>query len=289
MRHYAAGRSRSRCCSPSPGDAAPDPRAIGIALLDALQLLAEQKPVVVALDDLQWLDPSSAGVLQIALRRLKTERVGLLTTVRAAPDLESHVELDRSFPDERLARIMLGPLTLGALHHLLRARVRLELTRPGLVRVQDASAGNPFFALELGRELVRTGARPESGKALPVPESLNELLGGRLARLPTDTGDVVLFAAALARPTVELVVTAHGHHETVIEALEAAVREGVIELDESRIRFAHPLLTSICYDQAPIWKRHAIHGALAGAVSDVEERARHLALAADGPDAVIAS
>jgi DNA-binding CsgD family transcriptional regulator len=114
-------------------------------------------------------------------------------------------------------------------------------------------------------------------------------LGGRLARLPTDTGDVVLFAAALARPTVELVVTAHGHRETVTDALETAAREGVVELDDSRLRFAHPLLASICYEQAPIWKRRAIHGALARAVSDLEERARHLALATEGPDTIVAS
>ncbi len=170
-------------------------------------MLAERQPVVVALDDLQWLDPSSAGVLQIALRRLRDERVGLLATVRTAPETAVPVELDRAFPADRLARLPIGPLSLGALHHLLEERVGLDLTRPELGRVQEASAGNPFFALELGRELVRTGSRPTTGKALPVPESLYELLGGRLARLPTDTGDVVLFAAALARPTVELVVS----------------------------------------------------------------------------------
>ena len=56
-----------------PGKVAPDPRAIGLALLDILQMLAERQPVVLALDDLQWLDPSSAGVLQIALRRLRDQ------------------------------------------------------------------------------------------------------------------------------------------------------------------------------------------------------------------------
>ena len=272
-----------------PGNAAHDPRAIGLALLDVLRMLAERQPVVVALDDLQWLDPSSARVLQIALRRLRDEHVGLLATVRTTPDTTVPVELDRAFPADRLARLPIGPLSLGALHHLLRVRVGLDLTRPELVRVQEASAGNPFFALELGRELVRTNSRPTTGKTLPVPESLYELLGGRLARLPTDTGDVVLFAAALARPTVELVVKAHGHRETVVEALDSAAREGVVELDDSRLRFSHPLLASICYEQAPIWKRRAIHGALARAVVDVEERARHMALSVDGPDAVAAS
>ena len=55
------------------------------------------------------------------------------------------------------------------------------------------------------------------------------------------------------------------------------------------MRFAHPLLGSICYERAPLWKRRAVHGALAGSVADVEERARHMALAASGPDAVAAS
>ena len=88
---------------------------------------------------------------------------------------------------------------------------------------------------------------------------------------------------------VELVAAAYGDEEHVLEALEAAVREGVVELDESRVRFTHPLLASICYEQAPVWKRRAVHRALAAAVSDFEERARHLALAAEGPDAVVAS
>ena len=194
------------------------------------------------------------------------------------------------FPEERLTRVLLGPLSLGALHRLLEERIGLELTRPELVRIQGASAGNPFLALELGRELVRTNTRPEAGRALPVPESLHELLDGRLARLPTETGDVVLFAAALARPTVELVTrlpteTGLGSSRPLIPLLG----KGVVALDDSQIRFAHPLLASICYEQAPVWKRRAIHQTLAGAVSDVEERARHRALAAEGPDAAVAA
>ena len=58
--------------------------------------------------------------------------------------------------------------------------------------MQEATAGNPFFALELGRELVRTDTRPVAGRALPMPETLQDLLGGRLARLPGQTLDVLL-------------------------------------------------------------------------------------------------
>ena len=133
---------------------------------------------------------------------------------------------------------------------------------------------------------MRTGTRPSAGQALPVPESLQEAFGDRLARLPSETGDVVLFAAALARPTIDAVATANGDRERVLDAVDIAAREGVIKTDGPRIRFAHPLLASICYEQAQVWKRHAVHQALAHSVDDVEERARHLALAAGADDAV---
>jgi ATP/maltotriose-dependent transcriptional regulator MalT len=272
-----------------PAEKAPDPHAIGLALLDVLRALAERGPVVVALDDVQWLDASSAGVLQIALRRLRSEPIGVLATLRSAHEPEAALELERAFSEERLTRLSLGPLSLGELHRLLEERLGLELTRPELIRVQEASAGNPFFALELGRELVRTNTRPVAGRTLPVSGSLHELLDGRLARLPTDAGDVVLFAAVLARPTIELVSAAHSDPASVLEALPTATQAGVLELDDSRIRFSHPLLASICYEQAPPWKRRAIHGAVAKAAADVEEQARHLALSVDGPDAVVAS
>ena len=268
-----------------PGETALDQHAIGLAVLDVLRAMAERSPVLVALDDVQWLDPASAGAIQIALRRLRDEPVGVLATLRLAPELESPVDLERSLATDQLT---LGPLSLAAVHRLLEERLGLELTRPELVRVQEATAGNPFFALELGRELVRTNTRPAPGQALRVPESLHELLGSRLARLPGETLDVLLLVAALARPTVELLTSTYGERDRVLEALEAAAQEAVVELDDSSVRFTHPLLASICYERAPVWKRRAVHGALADAVSDTEERARHLALAADGPDASVA-
>ncbi len=268
-----------------PGETAPDPHAIGLAVLDVVRALAARGQVLVALDDIQWLDPASAGALQIALRRLREEPLGLLATLRLGSEVGgSPVELGRSFPVERLGQLTVGPLSLAALHRLIEERLGLELTRPELARVQEATAGNPFFALELGRELVRTNTRPAPGQPLRVPESLSELLGGRLARLPGETLDVLLLVAALARPTVDLVAATYGERDRVLEALQTAADDSVVELDEVAVRFTHPLLGSICYGRAPLWKRRAVHGALAGAVSDIEERARHMALAAAGPD-----
>ena len=272
-----------------PGEERPDTHAIGLGVLDALRVLAADAPVVVAVDDAQWLDPASAGVLGVALRRLGDDRVGVLATLRTGSQTAVPLELGRTFPDGRLEQRLVGPLSLGETHQLLRERLSLELTRPELARFHEATAGNAFFALELGRELLRTGARPTAGRALRVPESLRGLLASRLSRLPAETIDVLVRVSALARPTAEVVAATYSDRETVLAALESAHREGVIELDDQRLRFAHPLLASVCYEQAPVWKRRAVHRALADSVTDVEEQARHLALAAAGPDAIAAT
>jgi DNA-binding CsgD family transcriptional regulator len=262
-----------------PGELVPETLVIGLAVLDVLRVLAEAAPVVVAADDLHWLDASSAAVLNVALRRLRGERIGLLATLRAGPDATVP-----ELPDARVERMPLAALSLGALHHLLRERLGLDLRRPALARVHEASGGNPFFALELGRELLRLDLPPRADRALRVPRSLHEMLGGRLARLPGPTLDVLVRAAALARPTVELI----GGEEEVAAALADAAREGVVELHATQVRFAHPLLASICYERASPERRREVHAALAAVVTDVEERARHLALATTGPDEAVA-
>jgi DNA-binding CsgD family transcriptional regulator len=269
-----------------PGDSSLDPHAVGLAVLDVLRALAGRGPVLVALDDVQWLDSASAGSIQIAVRRLHEEPLGLLATLRLGPKPGGLPDLERSFPDERVERLTLGPLSLGALHRLLNDRLGLGLTRPELARVQEATVGNPFFALELGRELVRTNTRPAPGQPLRIPDTLRELLTDRLTRLPESTVEVLIHASALARPTLEVLSGVGG--EDFVDGLDEAVREGVVELDGNRLRFAHPLLASIFYERAPPTKRRAVHRALAEAVEDAEERARHLALAISTPDAEVA-
>src|SRR5262249_6101560 len=149
--------------------------------------------------------------------------------VRKTPGVAAAFDLGPAFPEERIKRLSLRPLSLAALHHLLKERFTLVLTRAELVRLQQTSGGNPFFALELARDLAQTQQRPTAGRSLRVPESLRELLGDRLARLPTETGDVLLHVAALARPSVEVVAAAHGDRERVLEALDTAYKEGVID------------------------------------------------------------
>jgi predicted ATPase len=92
-----------------PGEVGPDAHAIGLAVLDVLRAVAGRGPIVVALDDVQWLDPASAGALRIALRRVHEEPLGVFITVREASGPSVPVELERCFDAEQLRREVVGP------------------------------------------------------------------------------------------------------------------------------------------------------------------------------------
>ena len=246
-----------------------DRRAVGAGLLSALRALAAQKRVVVAIDDSQWLDPSSAAALQFALRRLRGEPVALVTARR--PDGAG--ELEQAFPPERVLCVSVGPLEFLALNAVLHARLETTLPRPLLRRLHELSGGNPFFALELAQS-------PDALGSGTLPPTLDALVRGRMTALPEDAQLALLVAAAASQPSVELVENAVGSPGT----LAAAEAEGIVELDHGSIRFTHPLLASGAYSAAEPARRREAHRLLGGLVRDPEERARHLAAGATGPD-----
>lgn len=270
----------------SPPGTPPSARAVATALLTALRRLASAAPVVVAIDDEQWLDRASADALAFALRRLGRERVGVVASVRVdlAPAAD-RLALDRAL-DGAVERLRLAPLALGALHHVVHQHLDHVFPRPTLRRIADAAEGNPFFAIELARALIDAGAPAGPGEPLPVPETLTSLLVRRLERLPAPTRDLLLVASALSVPTVGR-IRATGRGD-VDGALGRAVHARVIELDGDRIRFAHPLLASAVYAAAALDERRALHQRLADVITEPEERIRHLALGASVPSAEVA-
>jgi tetratricopeptide (TPR) repeat protein len=262
-------------------------RAVALGVLGAFRVLAEDSPLVVAIDDVQWLDAPSADALTFAARRLRGEAIGFLVA-RRADAREGPLEPESALESGRVWRLLVHPLDLQSLDRLLRTRLDKAFLRPALVELQRVSGGNPFFALELARALLARDVSLAPGDPLPVPPNLHELVRERLAVLPAAAREAALVVSALSRPTVALVAAAatRGDGEAALEKAEAA---GVVELAHDRIRFSHPLLASVVYAQAPGSRRRALHARLAEIVDDADERARHLALAATGPDPQVAA
>jgi DNA-binding CsgD family transcriptional regulator len=256
-----------------------EPRAVGVAVRRVLELASREAPVLLAIDDVQWLDPSSARALAFALRRLGDAELRVLLARRTG---HAPTELEEALDPDRVERLPVEPLSLGATQLLLRRRLGLSLSRPALVRVHDVSAGNPFYALELGRALA--AADPAAGSPV-LPESLERLVEARLAGLPEETRDALVLAAAHGRPSWPLLRRAG----VAADALEPALRAQVLEESGDTVRFAHPLLGSAVAARASSATRARAHAQLSRLVDDPVDRARHLALASGAPDAAAAA
>ena len=259
----------------------PDPQAVARATLAALRALAGAAPLLVAVDDVQWLDPPTAAVLAFAARRLADEPVGLLLAERTASPGPAPLGLDRPPAADRLDRLVLTPLSLGAVQRMLQRRLGWVPSRPVLHHVHELSGGNPFFALELGRAVQAGTLHLQPGEPLPV--TLDALVRGRLDGLSPPTRRGLAAAAAMAQPTLAVVGAVAGD-----DALAEAERAQIVAVRDGVVHFAHPLLASGAYAGTDAPDRRELHAAIAAHVGEPEERARHLALAATGPDAAVA-
>jgi tetratricopeptide (TPR) repeat protein len=256
-----------------------DQRAVAAAVLGLLRRLTAEEPLVIALDDIQWLDVPSAGALQFALRRLDKEPVCVLATATLRAD-KTTIGFDNA------ERIEVGPLSLHELDQLVRTRFGTRFLRPTLRQLEEASGGNPFYALEIAASLLPSGGRIEPGERLPIPAVLRDVVRDRLARLTPSVRDAALATAALAQPTMAVVQHAIGGG---LAAVTDAIAAGILDRDGETLRFTHPLFASTLYEDSPLHQRRELHGRLAEIVGDLEERARHHAESTDGPDEEVAA
>lgn len=262
-----------------PSGRPPEPRAVGAATLGLLRQVAASDPVLVALDDAQWLDASSAEALAFAARRLEGEAVSFLLATRA----DASSMLEQALSRAGIERIEVGPLTLGATRRMLSDRLDLSLPRWLLRRIVESTDGNPLFALEVGRTLAGREL-PRMGDELPIPDSVDELLGNRVAGLPPAQRRLLLAFALEGDLTAPQVAVIAGD-----DALDEAVAAGVVLREGDRVRPAHPLLAAAARRRASDAERRDLHRALADALEDPERQARSLALAAEAPDAELAA
>jgi DNA-binding CsgD family transcriptional regulator len=256
------------------GDA--DRLAVSAAVLGLIRALSSDAPVIVAVDDLQWIDPPSRATLEFALRRLAEEEpVVFLTTLR-----HDDVLLD-ALPAKRLDRVRLAPLEPAAVAAIVQARSPARLESAALREVIQGAGGNPFFALELARA-------QEHGAAenAPLPASLDGVIQERLTRVSPGARKILLAAAILRRPSPQL-LEAVTQGDTI--ALDEALTSGVLQHDGENLRFAHPLLATAVYANASLVERRKLHRRAAHAVTEAEERALHRSLASDAPDESVAT
>lgn len=293
-RRRAVEAALQREVSPTPARAAlfeadrpqPERRLLARGVLDALRILSGGAPLVLAVDDAQWLDHPSAGVLEFCFRRLECEPVSILLTFRE--DDVVPLGLDRALPPDRLGRLRLGPLSLGAIGEILRSRLGAVFPRYTLTRLYEACGGNPFYALGCARALLDQPRTSFTSEPIPVvPQSLTDLVRRRVRRLTIDARRVGRLVAASSDPREHVIRAAYGDRESWA-AIDQAIDDGIIVRDGDALRFTHPLLRSALYGEMTMSQRRDVHQRLAATAEDVEERAWHLALGAERPSEEIA-
>ncbi|MGW2548596.1 AAA family ATPase [Streptomyces sp. NPDC001635] len=259
-----------------------DERALAAAtrsLLDSAA--ASDRRVVVAVDDAPWLDPASERALRYALRRVPGPAI--LVSARSDATAGTPLELDR-LPG-RMRRIEVEPLGVGALHHVLRDRLDVTLSRPLLARITRDSGGNPLLAMELARAVLRLPRLPSPGEDLPFPATMTRVLADTVSALPPAGRDAIRLAALLSVANLRDLQAAG----VDLSAFDEAEDARLLTLAGSAVHFTHPLYAAAVRADMPAGLRRRLHRRLADVVADPDERARQLALCVVAPDATVAA
>ncbi|WP_344209676.1 AAA family ATPase, partial [Actinomadura livida] len=248
---------------------------IGAATLTLLSELASDRPLLCLVDDAQWLDGASLDALLFAARRLGADPISMIFTVR---------DTARPFPDHGLDVLRLAGLDRAAARELVAAHAP-ALTVPVRERLLDEAAGNPLALIELANALGSEPARHAG--PLPVGGRVQETFRRQLAALPDTARRLLLVVAADGTGDLGVVLRAAKALGLGPADLEPAEEAGLVVLDGADVRFRHPLIRAVTYQDAAHHRRLAVHDALAGALGGDEHadrRAWHLAAAATGPD-----
>jgi DNA-binding CsgD family transcriptional regulator len=258
--------------------APPDALLTGIAVLTLLSLLSDDMPLLVAVDDAQWLDRASLDALAFAARRLESEQLVLLVGARG---IVPPPGFERDFP-----QLLLPPLSLPEAGRLLDAQPRPPRGRPR-ERVLAQAAGNPLALIELSKMIAADpgAGRRWAAEPLPLTSQLTAIMAAQYAALPGPTRAALLLAAVADSPDLTAAVPG-----LTADALAPAEAAGLIRLDPPVPQFTHPLVRSAVYHAAPFAERAAAHLLVADALRDSPDRyAWHRAAAALEPSEQVAA
>jgi DNA-binding NarL/FixJ family response regulator len=259
-----------------------------LAWLALLERCAAAGPVLVLVDDAQWLDAESADVIAYAARRVDGRAVRGIVAERSdrgetgdGPGRTAAPTRAVALAPAPVVEIPVPPL---AAHEVAELLELYSLPARAASKVHADSGGNPFLALALGGAFAD---RPSvTWRPAPLPQRIHALLRDRADGLPAEVRETLLIAALATRPTVELLLRA-GRVEAERDIRLAAAR-GLLVTDGSRIRFTPPAAATVVTELATAAHRSTVHTALSTVVTDAVERARHRALASASPDAEVA-
>ncbi|HEY3437394.1 MAG TPA: AAA family ATPase, partial [Actinotalea sp.] len=258
-----------------------DPFLVGLATLSVLTEAADERPVLVVVDDAHWLDPASADALLFAARRLDADRLAILFAVRdgAATPL-AH---------DGVPSLHVGRLDEAAARAVLQDSAGAGIAADVAERLLHQSGGNALALVELA-----TGLSPEqlAGEAptpahLPLTADMERVFLDRARRLPLQVQQFLLVAAADDSGRIDTVRRA-----AALLGLDGAVSEqaetsGLLVAEGEHLRVRHPLVRSAIYQAATSQERRAAHRAIAAAMDgqgEPDRQAWHGAAAAEGPD-----
>jgi DNA-binding CsgD family transcriptional regulator len=266
------------------GGEVPERFLIALAVLSLLSAVAEERPLLLLVDDAQFVDAASVQVLAFVARRLVAESVALLFAVREPTEAGPFQGLPQ-MPVRGLhqhdARALLAAVVPGRLDARVRDRIVAE------------THGNPLALLELpsGMSAAELGGGYELPVVIDLPRRLEAHYVRQITELPEATQRLLVLAAA--DPVGDAVLVWRAARRLGVEpsALGPAQEAELLEIGVE-VRFRHPLVRSAVYRAASPEERRAVHGALAEAIDaqlDVDRRAWHRAAAAEGPDEDVAS
>jgi DNA-binding CsgD family transcriptional regulator len=262
-----------------------DPFAVSAATLSLIAAAAERRPLLAALDDVHWLDAASRDALVFAARRLHADRVAFIFVIREGE------KTDLQFAD--FPRMTLQGISFETCRELLALGAGAPVAARVAQRIWEETEGNPLAILETPRlltaaQLLGTEPLPE---LLPAGPGIQMSFERRLAPLPKRTRMALLVAAASSGSIKEM-TRACASSQIALADLDSAEAAGLISNDGLRIQFRHPLMRAAVYQAATPADRRAAHRALAStadAGGSTNERAWHLAAAAQGEDEEVAA
>ncbi|WP_158578760.1 helix-turn-helix transcriptional regulator [Spongiactinospora rosea] len=263
-----------------------NPYQVALTVLTLLTEAAEDRPLVLSVEDAQWLDQPSWEALAFVGRRLEADPVLLLMAMRDGEETEA-----------RLAGAGLAELRVPPLDQA-HAAALLDRHAPGLrpdlrSRVLTEAAGNPLGLMELAVAATRFGEDTLPPASLPLTTRLERTFAVVVSQLPAPTRSLLLVAALNDGDRLDEILTAgslEAGEPVTLAALEPAVSARLLDIDSTyRVSFRHPLVRSSIRQQAGPVKRRQVHAALAQVLRDADRRVWHRAAVTIGPDEEIAA